>query len=620
MQQEYYADKARGGSANITVSAQNMGVNAPEDPGHANLNIFHESNHRFWRQLTDSIHLYGAKASLELLSFTYHGYDHNGTLVSYAVNDDEQDENGNLRPQLNWTVMEQIADAYADAAEAALVCGFDMTLIHGGHGLILSKFLSPMFNTRTDEFGGTMENRIRFPMMVLDAIRERVGRKLLIEYRISGSELVGEEGFTVEDCIEVLKLMQDKIDIAHISNGTFITDGGHPETGHIMHPTVFIEPGCNAYLAEAIKKSGQIHIPVLTLGGFQEPQLIEETLAAGKADIVSMARGTIADAYLVNKARDGLVDEIIPRIKCFHCLDINVPGATFGCSANPAVVREGRLGGLISPVANVKTVLVIGGGPAGMQAAITARQRGHNVIIIEAADRLGGRLTFSRQVPFKRDVLRFMEYQIHMVGKLGVDIRLNTEAMPDMVAGMEADVIIVAVGANSMIPPISGIQGRNVIKPETCYALAEANQLPEKIAVIGGGLIGCETALYLAAVLGKQVTFVEKLEKVAAAEDHWPLYMTRNAMMEEIEKHVTVRTGVTCTNVTDAGLTVIDKDGRDYTIEAETVVLSAGMLPRSELAESFWGTAPEIKLVGDCIEAKNINAATRSGFDSAITI
>lgn len=231
------------------------------------------------------------RQSLELLGFSYHGRNYKGELVSYSVNGEEGTQ------ILDKAAMESIASIYADAAENALKCGFDMILIHGGHGLILSQMLSPKFNTRTDEFGGCLENRAKFPIMILDAIRARVGKKLLIEYRISGSELGGDDCFTPDDCVAFLEMVQDKIDIAHVSAGSFFTD-----TEHIMHPNNFLLPGHNTYLAEYVKKSGKIRIPVLTLGAYQQPEDIEKALAEGRADIVAMARGTIADAALVNKS------------------------------------------------------------------------------------------------------------------------------------------------------------------------------------------------------------------------------------------------------------------------------------------------------------------------------
>ena len=283
----YYANKAKGGSANLSFSAQNMDLERPEDDYHSRENILPKGNHKMWRQLTDAVHYYGAKISLELLAFEYHGRNESGDLVSYTVNG-----HGPQYPILTRPVMEHIVSTYAEAAEAALDSGFDMLLIHGGHGLVLSQILSPRFNTRQDEFGGSLENRARFPLMILDAIRQRVGRKLLIEYRISGSELT-QGGFEVADCIDFLELIQDRIDIAHISCGSF-----YSQTEHIVHPTNFLKAGCNAYLARAVKESGRIRLPVLTLGAFQHPELMEQTIATGGADLIAMARGTIADAYV----------------------------------------------------------------------------------------------------------------------------------------------------------------------------------------------------------------------------------------------------------------------------------------------------------------------------------
>jgi len=608
----YYRNKAAGGTACVTYSSQNMDVLRPDDWFHAQDNIFKPETHRFYRRLTDAIHFYGAKASIECLNFSYHDYDENGVLQSYSVNGGADPETGEESVPFTRAVLEKLASLYADAAEAAVACCFDVLLIHGGHGLILSQFLSPKFNQRTDEFGGSFENRCRFPLMILEAIRSRVGKKLLIEYRISGSELAGDDGFNVEDCIEFLKATQEQyIDIAHISAGSTFS-----ETEHIMHPTNFIDAGCNVYLAEAVKKCPDITIPVLTLGGLQEPEQIEEILASGKADLVAMARGTICDAYLVEKARHGKADEIIPCIKCFYCLDY-ARNTAFGCSANPTVGREYCLKDMIPPVGESKKVLVIGGGPSGMQAGITARQRGHSVILLEKAAQLGGKLVFSRQVSFKYDLCRFMEYQIHMVEKLGVDVRLNTEATPELVSALEPDAIIAALGANAAVPPIPGVDGGNVINAEECYRKAEQGEpLGEKIVVLGGGLVGCETALYLAMALGKKVTVVEMMETLAAEEFWLPQW----AMMEKMDEFVTYHTSSRCTGITEIGLTFVDGEGTEHTVDADTVVLAAGMRPRTAEAEAFRPLAFDFAVTGDCVKAQNVRTATRSAFDAVLQL
>lgn len=606
----YYAAKAAGGAAVITYSAQNMDFEAPYDPVHAAENILKPENHRFFAQFTDTLHFYDTKVSLELLAFQYHGHDHQGAPVTYSVCGGPGPDGSPTVPMTR-DAMEAVAKTYGDVAEAALGCGFDMLLIHGGHGLALSQFCSPILNRRDDAFGGSVEGRMRFAGMILDAIRARVGRKLLIEYRISADELSGEEGYHVEDCIEMLKVIQDRIDIAHISTGAFYNG-----TENITHPTEFLPQGCNAKYAAAVKASPDIHIPVLTLGAFQDPAAIEEALANGTADIVAMARGLICDAQRPNKAMDGLEDEIIPCIKCFHCLDYS-RGPTFCCSVNPTVGRELELAHLIPPAAGSKRVVVVGGGPSGLEAAITARQRGHQVILLERADHLGGKLVFSRQVPFKRDLSRFLDYQIHMAEKLGVEIRLETEATPALVASLAPDAVVAAVGADPVCPPIPGADGPNVITAEEAYEKVSAGaELGRRVVVLGGGLVGCETGLYLAMEAGLEVSILEMLPEAATDE----MYLTRNALLDRIQAHATLLTGARCTGISPGCVSYTDGEGTGHALACDTVVLAAGSRPRQALAETFRGLSRHFAVTGDALRPSNVRNAAHTGYNAAVRL
>ncbi len=609
----YYAKKAAGGAAVITYSAQNMDLLGPKNPCMAQDNIFDPKNHRFFSRLTEAIHAYEAKASLELLAFQYHRREKDGSLSQLSLNG-EPLEDGAPTKAFTGEDFERIAQSYGDAAEAALRCGFDLLLIHGGHGLCLSQFYSTARNLRTDEFGAqTVENRLRFAMMILDAIRGRVGNRLLIEYRISGEEdPIRHLGYSVDDCIEMVKLLQEKIDIAHISTGSFYNG-----SDHITHPTEFLPHGCNAGYAAAVKACPDIHIPVLTLGAFQEPEQIENILKNGEADLVAMARGLISDSHRVEKWRRGKADEAIPCIRCLHCLDYG-RASTFSCSVNPTVGREWELPFLFQEKTEAKKLLVIGGGPAGMQAAITASKRGHQVVLLEREAQLGGALCFSRQTSFKGDLSRFLDWQIHMLSKLGVEVRLSFEATRENIASEQADAIFCAIGAKALIPPVPGIEGETVIRAKDAYRLAKEHLLRGKrLVVLGGGLVGCETALFLSQEGNCRVTVLERQEK-AASED---TELVRKALLEQLSaSQVAVLTGSLCTAVTRQGVRYQNQNGEERDIPCDGVILAAGMLSRQEDAESFRSLAPRFSVIGDCQRASNVRNAVRTAFYAAMRL
>ena len=495
-----------------------------------------------------------------------------------------------------------------DAAKALQEVGFDGIFLHFGHGLQVGQFLSPLTNKRTDQFGGSLENRARYPRMIIDAIRERVGRDMLIEMRISGSEME-EGGIRIEEAIEFTKMVQHKIDLVQVSCGMHNT-----QWMTVAHPCGFLPPVPNVYLAEAFKKSGNIHIPVVTIGGIQNPNEAEKILADGKADIVAIARGIIADTDLVNKVYDGRSEDVTPCIKCMRCHDSTVFEHKYLCAVNPVIGMGHVLPNMITPPKTKKKIAVIGGGPAGMKAALTASERGHHVILYEEDDSLGGMLKFSDFVSFKYPVKSFKDYLVKHMGKSDVIVRLNTHAKPENLIKEKYDVIIAAIGAEPIVPEISGCKGRNVVSAIDAYGNEKA--LGEKIVVIGGGQVGCETALHLAKE-EKNVTIIEMLPKLAP--DASPTHRMELMLELDREQKLEYITNARCTRINDKTATY--SQGVDDRITGgDTIILAIGMQARSAEAERFVGVAERFLEIGDCVRAGKIENAIKDAYSATVTI
>ena len=605
-----YLQKAKGGAAQVECGGQQ--VNDPgRNPIHSNFDIEDPTGWRNFIHFTNAIHFYDAKASYELIHF---GGEGEYTPAALAKGkpfgcDSFTRKDGVEFQQIPEEEMDRLADRYASLAECVKFCGFDTLLIHGGHGTLLQEFVSPRSNHRTDKYGGSMENRARFPLMVLDRIREKVGRDLLIEYRISGSECV-PGGFEVDECVEFLKLIQDRIDIAHISAGVV----REPRLRAITHPTSFLPEGCNAYLAAKVKQCPDIHIPVLTLGAFQQPAAIERVLANGEADIVAMARGTIADPYTVRKIQDGHPEDIVPCIKCFHCLDDFKKTHYYSCSVNPTAGRESQLDMLIPKQYEKKNVAVIGGGPAGMKAALLASDRGHKVTLFEKEAALGGQLNDADFMSFKYDLKAYKNYLIrHVEQDENIAVHLSTEAVPEQIAAMKFDSVLCAVGADPVIPPIPGVDGDNVIWAGDSFFAPE--RVGRTVAVIGGGQVGCETAVHYG-MQGKTVTVLEMQNSLAP--DAMRTY--QEELVGQVHDHCSAVTGARVTAITPDGVTYADADGQSHTIPADTVILAAGMKPRAALAESFRSCAEDFRKFGDCVKVGCVKTVTRAAFDAAMAL
>jgi 2,4-dienoyl-CoA reductase-like NADH-dependent reductase (Old Yellow Enzyme family)/thioredoxin reductase len=611
----FYETRARGGFAQVTVGEADV------DWEYGNrsdaFNKISDPNPKFWHtnafyELTMAIKRHGAVASMEI---NHAGAaNHPKNIIGHKNPIGPSGyvrEDGIVVDEMNEKMMNSVADNFARAASYLKLVGFDMCMVHGGHGWLLGQFLSPHMNKRTDNYGGSRENRARFPLMVIDRIRAAVGPDFLIEYRLSGEELV-PGGITIEDTVDFARRIEKKANIIHVSVGVYNL---HVESRTFS--SMYDAHGCNVDLAEAVKKA--VSIPVAVVGGINDPALAEKIIAEGKADIVALGRQALADPEFPNKALTGRTDEISPCIRCgcFNpMLQIEgeiTPPHTFQCTVNPASSKELRM--MLSPgVKSVKNVIIAGGGPGGMYASITAAERGHHVILLEQTDSLGGLLKFTDTDTYKDDLRRYKNSLIKRIGKLKIDVRLNTEATPELIAKENPDVLIVAVGSKPITPRIAGIDGPNVMQALETYWNPE--KVGKMVVMIGGGLVGCETGLHLAAQ-GKTVTVVEMMDNLAvdATESH------KIALMKKMEVEVKSYTGMKCTEITSKGIKVIAKDGAEKFIEADTVVYAVGMKAHSDKALKLCEAAPrQYFLIGDCVSPRKVKEAVHEGYHAAMDI
>ncbi len=596
----YYREKARGGAAQVTIGDTPVDQeHAPAFPGM----YLTKANMAFLGELAYGIKQYGAVPSFEL---NHAGFMGNPFLSGHDPISSVAFTRGDGVKVLamDEDMMKRVAENYANAALFVKECGFQAALLHGGHGWLLAQFLSPMVNTRTDKYGGSPENRARFPRMVVEAVREAVGKDFVLEYRISGTEY-DPKGLTLDETIPFIQSIQDQIDLVHVSGGL----DTRLDLTLKAHPSVFQERGLNVWLAEAMKKA--VDIPVVTVGGIGSPQMAEEILESGKADVVALCRALIADPYWPQKARSDREEEISPCTRCLHCRGHMDTHKHFSCAVNPRTGREMRYPQEFAPAPQPKKVLVVGGGPGGMKAAISAAQRGHTVTLADKNDRLGGQLRFTDYDDIKKDLRAQKDYLARMTEKSGVDIRLNTEVTRALAAEMKPDVIVVAAGAKPARPDIPGLDGPKVVDAPAVYPNAEA--LGENVVLMGGGLVGIETAIFLADK-GKQVTVVTNSQP---AKDANRLH-GEALRLAVAERGIPVLSHTRCLAVTEEGVLVRDKEGTERLLPCDTAVNCLGLEPDERAYNELWDMAPEVYRVGDCVTPGTIWQAIATGYYTAL--
>lgn len=567
--------------------------------------LFHKYSVEEAQSRIRKCHQSGAKASLEL----FHAGQY-ARVIDYAVGPvgfirEDGVEVKAMTPEM----MEHVANCYAQAAKDARDLGFDMVFMHFGHGWLPPQFLSPLFNKRTDEYGGSFENRARFPKMILEKVRQAVGPNYPVDMRISSVEWV-EGSIEFEDTLKFIKLVEPLIDTVQISCGLDINHEGNVH----MVTTNFKEHMPNAKYARIVKQN--VGIPVSVVGAVMNPYEAEELIASGAVDLVAFGRSFIADPDWPNKAKDGKTDDIVPCIRCLQCYHISTNRKNVGCSVNPRFTNESFVIKNLEKAETVKNIVVVGGGPAGIMAALTTAKRGHKVTLFEKNDRLGGALCHIVKQHYKQDIRLYLDYLLRQVEKHNIDIRLNIAATPEMVKSMCPDAIFIAVGSIPAKPPIKGIDGINVT--DFYEAIDKQDCIGQDVVIIGGGTIGAEIGLELAELKHKKVTIVEPTGELAAQGNM--LYKIALRQKMDAVSILKRMLETTCKEITKDGVIVVAKNGEEKFLKADTVIISTGVTANRTVAESFYGITPDTFTIGDCEKPRKIMEAVFEGYTIASRI
>ena len=559
------------------------------------------------RQLADSVHSHGAKIAIQLTAgfgrvFNPHMIALlNLEAVGASAVPNVWDQKVVTR-ELTTGEVDAIVESFNTAAEIVKAAGIDAIELHGHEGYLMDQFTTSLWNKRKDKYGGGLGNRLRFSLEIIKNIKRKAGSDFPVIYRYAIKHYL-EGGRGVEESLEIARRLERAgVDALHVDAGCY-------DDWYWPHPPIYQPPGCMVDMAEAAKRA--VKIPVITVGRLGYAELADSVLKAGKADFVALGRALLADPEWPLKVKEGRQEDICPCIGCHDgCLARIMMGSSLSCTVNPATGNEKEY--TIAPSEKRRAVLVVGGGIAGMEAARVAALRGHQVTLYEKRDRLGGHLIEGSVPEFKRDVRLLNDYYVTQLKKLGVKVELRQAVTPELVNKMKPEAVIVATGSSPLVPDIPGITKEKVVT--AIDVLLGKKKAGERVVVAGGGLVGCETAVYLAQK-GKRVTVVEALEEIIS-----DVFEANKQYLFKMlaENGVSVLTNTNLVRISEHGAVVGNKYHRfEAELKADTIILALGLKPETDVLKALQGKVKGLYSIGDCERPAKIIDAIWGAFDVA---